>query len=49
MNLFFVYSKIDAKCQSDIILAISKKHNRRIIIIKMLRVKYFDNVYLFTT
>ena len=47
MSLFFIYLKIDAKYRSDIILAILKKYNHRIIIIKMLRVKYFDNVYLF--
>ena len=35
------------RCQNDVILAISKKHNYKIIIIKVLRVKHFDNVYPF--
>ena len=47
MSFFFIYSKINARCRNDIIFIISKEYNRRIIIIKMLRVKHFDNVYLF--
>ena len=47
MNFFFIRSKVDARYQSDIILAISKKHNHQIIIIKILRIKYFNNVYFF--
>ena len=49
MNLFFIYSKINIKYRNDVILAISKKYNHRIIIIKMLRIKHFNNIYFFTT
>ena len=47
MSFFFIYSKIDARYRNDIIFVILKKYNHRTIIIKMLRIKHFNNIYFF--